>query len=650
MAIAGGRTLMVYLAADSTKFKRGLADAETSATGFGGSMNRLGASISNMLGPALIGAGLAAGAMATAFAVDGVKAFLEDDAAAQKLSKTLANLGLGEATAGVEAMIDAEQRATGVADDKLRPAFARLAKSVGDVEQATTLMKLAENVATGTGKDLATVADALAKGYDGNTKGLKSLEAGLTAAEIKTGDMAEITAKLSTIYAGQAATAAGTYQGQIDRLSIAANELKESFGRGFVTALLGADNSLNDTADTMKSMEPAVNSLGTSIGDLVTAVGGFFSFLSSHASIGPYNFFDGPVTTLKNALDALREMQGIVSAGGNGPGSGGGGGSGGSFTGTTLNVKSDVSAWGDFYSTLTPFVDVFNKIRTKVDDTGNAVSGTATKVTTLREALTAAATTIDQAYAPALEAGTNKLNDLTAASTAYTQSIAGAITGTLSLSQAWSDAVAANEADAAMSVAGGALTAFQKQIGDATGFATAIGALASDPLVSKELIDQLIAVGQAQGPIAGTALANELISSGMAPELSRQLQALDVFAGQTGATVSGRFYNQGITSAVELLNGLSAEVAAQKQELAQLGKNIGQPISRQIAKEIADAIEAGTRAGRAAAIEANALASAAAFAQVSNSRITPTGASQGLDALTRAADQRTGTIQPQVLG
>jgi uncharacterized 2Fe-2S/4Fe-4S cluster protein (DUF4445 family) len=58
-----------------------------------------------MLGPALIGAGIAAGAMAAKLGVDGVKAAIEDEAAVAKLAQTMTNLGLAHDTAQVEASI-----------------------------------------------------------------------------------------------------------------------------------------------------------------------------------------------------------------------------------------------------------------------------------------------------------------------------------------------------------------------------------------------------------------------------------------------------------------------------------------------------------------------------------------------------------------
>ena len=203
MAIGGGRTLMVYLAADSANFKRNMDSAERSAKDFGSSADRVGSGLANVLGPALLAAGVAAAAMAAKFAVDGVKAFVEDEAAAAKLATTLGNLGFADATAGVEGMIDAQQRLTGVADQQLRPAFDRLVRSTQSIGEATNALKIAQDISAGTGKSLESVAAALGKAYDGNTVGLGKLGIGLDAATLRAGNMKEIMAALSTTFEGK---------------------------------------------------------------------------------------------------------------------------------------------------------------------------------------------------------------------------------------------------------------------------------------------------------------------------------------------------------------------------------------------------------------------------------------------------------------
>lgn len=254
------KTLTVYLAADLKKFNQGMDDAERRAKG-------LGSTMSGMVGPALIGAAAAAGAFALKIGVDGVKAAIEDEAAAAKLAQTLGNLGLAHNTKPVEDYISSLERSLGIADDELRPAYDRLVRSIGDVADANDALELALDISAGTGKSLQAVVEALGKAYDGNTAGLARLGAGIDSAVLKSGDMRAITADLSRTFSGQATTASQTYQGQIDRLSIGFQNLQEAAGYGLLNALNNTEKGTQDLVDTMAELEPTVETIATFIGN-----------------------------------------------------------------------------------------------------------------------------------------------------------------------------------------------------------------------------------------------------------------------------------------------------------------------------------------------------------------------------------------------
>ena len=148
------KTLTIYLAADLKKFSSGMNQAEGGLRGFTNSL-------SNMLGPALIAAGAAAGAFATKLAVDGVKAAMEDEQAASKLAQTLQNLNLAHDTKAVEDYIYQLERSLGIADTELRPAYDRLVRSIGDTTEANKALQLALDISAGSGKSLEQVTEAL---------------------------------------------------------------------------------------------------------------------------------------------------------------------------------------------------------------------------------------------------------------------------------------------------------------------------------------------------------------------------------------------------------------------------------------------------------------------------------------------------------
>jgi hypothetical protein len=169
----------------------------------------------------------------------------------------------------VEEFIGTLERATGIADDELRPAYDRLVRSIGDTAVANDMLKLSMDISAGTGKSLQAVTEALGKAYDGNTGGLSRLGAGIDAAILKTGDMDKITAALSATFKGQAATSAATYEGQVKRLSQAADNLKEAFGKGLLDGLGNTNDSTQNLVDVMEDAEESVGDLARAAGLLV---------------------------------------------------------------------------------------------------------------------------------------------------------------------------------------------------------------------------------------------------------------------------------------------------------------------------------------------------------------------------------------------
>jgi hypothetical protein len=135
-----------------------------------------------------------------------------------------------EMIAAVEKQILKTSLATGVADDKLRPALSRLALSTGSVTKAQDLLSLALDISQATGKGLDSVANSLGKAYDGNTAALGRLGIGLSAAELKAMSFEEVQTKLSDLFGGAAAANSKTFAGRLEILKVTFDEAKESIG------------------------------------------------------------------------------------------------------------------------------------------------------------------------------------------------------------------------------------------------------------------------------------------------------------------------------------------------------------------------------------------------------------------------------------
>lgn len=196
----------------------------------------------------------------TQFGKASVQAFMADEKAAKSLAIALKNTGNGFATIATEGFISRLQDTYKVLDDELRPAFQTLLTATGSITKAQEGLQLALDVSAGTGKDLASVSAALAKGYSGQTTALSRLGAGLDKAIIATGDMDKITAELASKFSGQALAATTTYTGQMDALRIASANAQEAIGKGLLDsiALLGGSNGIQSATDSMERFGNAI--------------------------------------------------------------------------------------------------------------------------------------------------------------------------------------------------------------------------------------------------------------------------------------------------------------------------------------------------------------------------------------------------------
>lgn len=244
--MAGSRTLKLSILGDVDNLTKSLKTASQDTDDFGDKIGKAGKAI----GAAFAAAAAAAGAYALKIGVEGVKAAIEDEKAQTQLALALENAT--GATAGAikatEEFVLQTSLATGVADDELRPALGRLARSTGNVEDAQKLLNTALDISTATGKPLEAVANALGKAYDGNSAALGKLGLGLSAAELKTMSFTQVQGKLSDLFGGAAAANAETYSGRIARMQVAFNEAKETIGFALLPVLEKVMKFINDFA------------------------------------------------------------------------------------------------------------------------------------------------------------------------------------------------------------------------------------------------------------------------------------------------------------------------------------------------------------------------------------------------------------------
>jgi tetratricopeptide (TPR) repeat protein len=213
-------------------------------------------------------AGVFAASKLYAFGKASVKAFAADEKAARSLALALANTGNAFAAIEVEKFIADLQRATGVLDDDLRPAFRALLTATGDVKKSQDALALALDISAGTGKDLGAVSAALSRGFLGQTTALSRLGAGLDKATLKTGDMDVIIGQLTDKFRGQALAAAEGYAGAIAKLTVASNNAKEIIGKDLLDAM-----QMVAGKDGIGGATTAMESFATQIGNAIYGIG-----------------------------------------------------------------------------------------------------------------------------------------------------------------------------------------------------------------------------------------------------------------------------------------------------------------------------------------------------------------------------------------
>jgi hypothetical protein len=233
--------------------------------------------------------GLAGAQKAFRYGQASLKAFVADDKAARQLSQTVNNLGLAYEATNVENFIQGLEKTYSVADDLLRPAFARLIQVTQSVTASQDIMRTALNAAAGAGVGLDTAVTDLSQAYVGNLKGLKKYNLGLTNAELATMSFQQIQDKLNQTFTGQASLAAATYAGKMDALTIASGNAKEIIGRGLTDAITSAfgGGDINKATTNIEKMGQVVADIVAGLGTMVGFVGkiGSWSARNSNRAI-----------------------------------------------------------------------------------------------------------------------------------------------------------------------------------------------------------------------------------------------------------------------------------------------------------------------------------------------------------------------------
>ena len=269
-------SILINLATEFTG-KKAFREAEDATKRLEKSIKTLGKALGYTLSAAAIGA----------YSRAAVKAFAADQAAIQRLATAVDNLGLSYFKTDIEDFIAKTQASAGILDDVLRPAMQALLTTTGSLTKSQELLNNAITISRASGIDLATVAQDLANGYVGITRGLKKYNTGLTQSELKTKSFADILGVLLTRSAGAADAYLTTTAYKMEVLGVASANAKETIGKGLVDAfaLLGGGSSAADAAKTMDAIAKSIAGVTTAVGAAIGGLVKVYKILDRIASL-----------------------------------------------------------------------------------------------------------------------------------------------------------------------------------------------------------------------------------------------------------------------------------------------------------------------------------------------------------------------------
>lgn len=194
-----------------------------------------------------------------AFTSSAIRAAEEDMKAQRLLANQIKNVGLEYAAANSEKYISSLQKQTQILDDDLRPAYIKFLRVTKDVGQAQEMMALAYDTAAGAGIDYGTAVDIIAKAYQGNFKGLKQLNLGLTQAQLNSMTLGQI----FKVMGDKFQNAGEQMKTPMGELRVAFADFKESWGTAFSQGFLStATGGVGDLTEALKGFIPIIKLVG----------------------------------------------------------------------------------------------------------------------------------------------------------------------------------------------------------------------------------------------------------------------------------------------------------------------------------------------------------------------------------------------------
>ena len=119
---------------------------------------------------------------------DAAQAAMEDEKSMVALATAMDNVGLSSQNAQAEGLIESMMLQTGIADDRLRPAYQKLVTSTKDVTEAQGLLQTALDLSAAGYGDLESASKALSAAANGNFTALQRLKVPIDQAALASKD------------------------------------------------------------------------------------------------------------------------------------------------------------------------------------------------------------------------------------------------------------------------------------------------------------------------------------------------------------------------------------------------------------------------------------------------------------------------------
>lgn len=296
--------LNVEILGEFKKLTEATKGSQKSLSGLEGSAKSISKGINTALGA--IGIGFSLNFLIDQFK-ESTKAAIEDQKSKVLLTKALQdNLKVSDQQVdAIEQYISKTQIAVGVTDDKLRPAFAKLAIATKDTDQATKLMNVALDVAAGTGKNLDVVVQAMARSLAGSDTALTRLVPSIKGAD-------DPMKALEETFKGAAEAAANT--DPYARMQIIFGEMQEQIGMALLPILEDFSEWLS-TPEGQEKLQEIVDG----IVDMVEEFTKFVDFIDQEVMPGLEDLtgdkgFGAVVTAVTNLVIVLGTLRLAMAA------------------------------------------------------------------------------------------------------------------------------------------------------------------------------------------------------------------------------------------------------------------------------------------------------------------------------------------------